>query len=135
MTEPFRIERRVEFGETDMAGIMHFSNFFRYMEVAETAFLRSRGLSVALVHGPEKLGFPRVSASCDYLKPARFEDVIEVAVTLEKIGRKSLNFAFEFRCGGDLLAKGEITSVCCRKSESGGIESVEIPEELRAKLA
>ena len=47
MTQPFRTTRRVEFGDTDMAGIAHFANFFRYMEAAETDFLLARGLSVA----------------------------------------------------------------------------------------
>ena len=59
MSEPFRVTRRVEFGDTDMAGIVHFSNFFRYMESAETAFLRARGLSVAWRDGGVRYGFPR----------------------------------------------------------------------------
>src|SRR5215467_15146206 len=90
MTEPFRTTRRVEFVDTDMAGIVHFSNFFRWMESAEVEFLRSLGLSVALPWEGEELGFPRVSAACDFLKPVRFEDVLQITVRLEKIGRKSL---------------------------------------------
>ena len=46
MTDEFRTTRMVEFSETDMAGIMHFSNFFRFMESAEHAFYRSKGFSV-----------------------------------------------------------------------------------------
>ena len=46
--QPFRTTRRVEFCDTDMAGIAHFSNFFRWMESAEVEFLRQRGLSVKL---------------------------------------------------------------------------------------
>ena len=42
MTAPFRVSRRVDFADTDMAGIIHFSNYFRYMEFAEVAFLRAR---------------------------------------------------------------------------------------------
>ncbi len=48
MTTPFTTTRRVEFGDTDMAGIMHFANFFRFMESAEIDFLQSLGLSVSL---------------------------------------------------------------------------------------
>ena len=67
MATPFRVARRVEFHDTDMAGIVHFSNFFRYMEFAEVEFLRSKGLSVAWVElNGERIGFPRVSAACDY---------------------------------------------------------------------
>src|SRR5438094_9966074 len=89
-----RTSRRVEFCDTDMAGIVHFANFFRWMESAEVEFLRSLGLSVAVQTGDEKLGFPRVAASCDYVRPARFEDVLEIAVTLRRLGSKSVTYGF-----------------------------------------
>jgi len=134
MSTAFHTTRRVEFGETDMAGIVHFSNFFRYMEAAETAFLRARGLSVSLQWQGESVGFPRVSVACDYLKPAKFEDLLDIFVTLEKIGRKSLTFAFDFKRGDEVLAQGRITSVFCRKLGDQGMESLEIPDELRRIL-
>ena len=56
--------------------IVHFANFFRYMEAAEHAFLRSLGLSVVMDIDGGKYGLPRVSASCDYLKPARLDETI-----------------------------------------------------------
>jgi len=46
MPYEFKLTRRVEFAETDMAGIMHYSNYFRFMETAEHAFFRSLGLSI-----------------------------------------------------------------------------------------
>ncbi len=58
MTSVFRTTRRVEFADTDMAGIVHFANFFRFMEAAEHEFLRSRGLSVAMDWEGERIGFP-----------------------------------------------------------------------------
>ena len=106
MADPFRTTRRVEFADTDMAGIAHFANFFRWMESAEVEFLRSRGLSVAMAWGGQKLGFPRVSASCDYLWPVRFEDLLEVAVRLERLGRKSVTYAFEFFEDVEAIARG-----------------------------
>ncbi len=80
MTSPFHTTRRVEFSDTDMAGIVHFASFFRFMEGAEHEFLRSVGLSVVLNWEGVSLGFPRVSASCDFLKPIRFEDVVDIEV-------------------------------------------------------
>ena len=79
MPTPFQTTRRVEFGDTDMAGIVHFANFFRYMEAAETDFLRSLGLSVSWEEAGRRYGLPRVSASCDYSKPARFGDLLTIA--------------------------------------------------------
>lgn len=131
---PFVTRKRVEFCETDMAGMMHFSNFFRYMEFAEQEFRRSRGLSVNWVEGVGHYGFPRVAAQCDYLVPARFEQVLEIAVTIAKLGSKSVTFGFEFRQGDTLIARGSMTSVCCLVGTGGAIESVPIPEHVRQKL-
>jgi YbgC/YbaW family acyl-CoA thioester hydrolase len=134
MAIPFRTTRRVEFVDTDMAGIAHFSNFFRWMESAEVEFLRALGLSVKLEWEGEPLGFPRVSAACDYTRPVRFQDVLEIAVTLESIGRKSLTYSFAFTSAGEAVARGRVSCVCCRVLADGGIESVEIPASLRARL-
>jgi acyl-CoA thioester hydrolase len=131
----FTTTRRVEFGDTDMAGIMHFANFFRFMEAAETDYLQSIGASVSWRDGGVKWGFPRVSAACDYRKPARFEDVLTITLTVESVGAKSVSYRFDFvNQGGEAVAVGRVTTVFCRHSEPGGLESVEIPPELRAKL-
>ena len=130
----FTTHRRVEFGETDLAGILHFSNFFRYMEVAETDFLHAKKLSVHWTEGVIRYGFPRVSAQCDYAKPAFFEDVLAIDVTLEKIGTKSLNYRFDFRRGAEAIATGRIAAVFCRSNGPGHIESIPIPDSLRIQL-
>lgn len=129
-----RTSRRIEFCDTDMAGIVHFSNFFRFMEAAEVEFLRARGLSVKLDWEGQTIGFPRVAARCDYLKPARFEDVLDVLVTLDNIGRKSVTYTFVFELQGEAIARGEVTSVCCRVWPDNRLESIEIPASFRAQL-
>ncbi len=134
MTEPFRTTRRVEFVDTDMAGIVHFSNFFRWMESVEAEFLRSRGLTFKLFWEGQELGFPRVSAACDYFKPALFEDVLEIALSVANLGRKSVTFSFEFSREGEAIARGRVSCVCCRVLAENRLESVEIPKTLRAQL-
>jgi len=57
----YRLRRRVQFYETDAAGIVHFSWFFRYMEEAEHALWREAGLSIAPIVAD--VGWPRVAAS------------------------------------------------------------------------
>jgi acyl-CoA thioester hydrolase len=133
-TASFRTKRRIEFSDTDMAGIVHFANFFRFMEAAECEFLRSRGLSVVLEWEGQAIGFPRVSATCDYLKPARFEDLLDIAVTIERIGTKSVTYAFAFSRDGETIACGKVTSVCCRVSDENGLKGIEIPASYRARL-
>jgi YbgC/YbaW family acyl-CoA thioester hydrolase len=130
----FHTQRRIEFGDTDMAGIVHFSNFFRFMESAECEFLRSRGLSVKLEWEGQTIGFPRVSATCDYVAPARFEDLLDVSVTIDRVGTKSVTYAFEFTRNGQRIAAGKVTSVCCRVSNENLIEGIEIPATYRSRL-
>ena len=130
----FRTQRRVEFADTDMAGIVHFSNFFRFMESAEQEFLRSLGLGVQMSWQGQPIGLPRVAAACDYKKPARFEDVIDIAVSILEIGRKSITYRFEFSKDGQHLARGQISAVCCRVVADHQLESMEIPPDIRQKL-
>src|SRR5262245_25009873 len=132
--KPFHTTRRIEFCDTDMAGIVHFANFFRFMESAEVELLRRRGLSVKTVWEGQAIGFPRVSASCDYLRPARFEDVLDVDVVIDNIGRKSVTYAFEFSRQGEAIARGKVTSVCCRVNADNRLEGVEIPPSYRMRL-
>ena len=131
----FSTTRRVEFGDTDMAGIMHFSNFFRFMEAAETDFLHALGLSVSWRADGVKWGFPRVSVSCDFQKPAKFEDVLTIAVVVERVGTKSVSYRFDFyNQRSEPVAVGRITAVLCRGGPLEGLESVEVPADIRAKL-
>jgi YbgC/YbaW family acyl-CoA thioester hydrolase len=130
----FRTTRRVEFADTDMAGIVHFANFFRYMEAAEVEFLRSRGLSVKLTWEGQAIGFPRVSASCDFSAPALFEDVLDIAVRLVRLGRKSVTYGFEFTRSGEPIARGQVSSVCCLIGTGRQLESIEIPAGIRTLI-
>jgi acyl-CoA thioester hydrolase len=135
MSAPFRVSRRVDFADTDMAGIIHFSNYFRYMEFAEVAFLRSLGLSVTMPLGEEKVSFPRVSATCEFLHPVRFDDVVDIEVHVERVGRKSVTYSFHFTHQGKPVAKGRISAVCCRmRPEAHDLESINIPAEIRTRL-
>src|SRR6266705_1826257 len=116
MSYEFQLTRRVEFSETDMAGIMHFSNFFRFMEAAEHAFFRSLGLSVVLSRSGFGVHLPRVHAECDYLAPVRFEDEILIRLLVEKKGTRSLTYQFRFtRANGSTqqeVARGLLVVVC-----------------------
>ena len=77
--------RRVQFAETDLAGIVHFTLFFRYMEEAEHALWRAAGMSIA--RAGEPTGWPRLGAAFDFKAPLRFEDEFEVAVRIADVTR------------------------------------------------
>jgi len=130
----FRTSRTVEFADTDMAGIVHFANFFRYMEAAEHAYLRGCGLSVFHAWEGETITFPRVHASCDFERPARFEDTLDVEARIDRLGRSSVRFAFTFFKGDEVLARGQITAVLCRVKDDRGLEPIPIPGPIRELL-
>lgn len=134
MATPFCHERRVEFRDTDAAGIVHFSVFFNYMEEAEHAFLRKLGLSVFLLDDETAISFPRVAARCDYRTPIRFGDLITVEVAIEKVGRSSVTYRFLFRRDTAEIAEGFVTAACCCVDEVGAPRAVPIPEKVRTVL-
>ncbi|MEQ8849696.1 thioesterase family protein [Botrimarina sp.] len=117
MPAPFAYRRLVQFADTDMAGIVHFSVFFRYMEEAEHALRRHIGMSIHDRFDPaddrSRIAFPRVSARCDYHSPARCEDELRIEVTVQKLGKSSVTYGFHIFRDEAELAVGEMTSVCC----------------------
>ena len=131
----FPTKRRVEFADTDAAGITHFASFFRFMEEAEHEMLRSAGIGV-LHHevGDLIVSWPRVAARCDYVSPAHFEDVLEVTIWVSRLGSKSATYTAEFRRGETLIARGETTAACCIVGDDGGPQAIEIPPPLRSGL-
>jgi len=134
MASDFKHVRIVEFADTDMAGIVHFSRYFRYVEEAEHAFLRSLGLSVHTAVDGGWIGFPRISVRCDYLRPVRFEEEIETHLRVQRRGTKSLTYHFTISKEGKAVAKGEIVTICCRWSSDGTIETIPIPKEFVERI-
>jgi acyl-CoA thioester hydrolase len=130
----FATKRLVEFADTDMAGIVHFAEFFRYMEAAEHAYLRGCGVGVFHDWEGHRLTFPRVSASCDYVSPARFGDELTIEVSVERLGRTSIRYAFAIRKGDQQLATGQVTAVLCRVRDDHTLEPFPFPDALREKL-
>lgn len=127
------IKRRIQFHDTDMAGVVHFSNYFRMMEEVEHAFFRSLGLSIVMTHEALEIGWPRVAASCEYFGPLKFEDEVELIMSVTKVGEKSFNYEVEFQWEGRKVALGKMTSVCCEMLD-GGMRSITIPPGIRKKL-
>ncbi len=129
----FQISRRVQFSETDMAGVMHFSNYYRLMEDTEHAFWRSVGLSVMTRDGDRHIGWPRVATQCEHFAPVRFEDELEVSLVVGQVGDRSVTYEVEFRSGGKRVAVGRMKAVCCATTD-GHFESISIPDAMRRKL-
>jgi acyl-CoA thioester hydrolase len=135
MTHHYIAHHRVEFFETDLAGIVHFANFYRFMEQAEHEFFRSLRLKI---HGTASdgtvFGWPRVAATCSFKSPAYYEDELQVRLTILRLTRRSLTISYEFRRGDLVLALGEMKTAYCIIPAGAKLESAEMPDEYFDRL-
>lgn len=135
----FRYRRLVEFADTDLAGIMHFANFFRFVECAEHAFFRSLGATVHSSAGSAHEGWPRIEVSCKYLRPARFQETLEVCLRIVELRTSSLSYQFAIHSADaparPLLANGTFGIIHVElDTATREIRKAPIPAALRAKL-
>src|SRR5580658_1051709 len=137
MAYEFKAIRRVEFSDTDMAGIMHYSNFFRFMETAEHAFFLSIGFSVVMGRVDPPVGWPRVHARCDFMAPLRFEDEVEIHLLVSEKKSKALSYLFKFiKLNGAApleVARGGLTVVCVRH-DGRKMTACNIPKSVADKI-
>ena len=131
--------RQVEFSETDMAGIMHFANFYRWMENVEHEFFRSMGLSIHTKLDGQHIGWPRLESTCKFKRPLKFEEIVIIDLSVEEITQKTVTYKFEFKkeLDGETLrvAQGQMTTVCATVEPSTGkLAAIPIPELIRNKL-
>ncbi len=134
MAYEFHTRRKIEFADTDLAGICHFARFFVFMETAEHEFLNSLGTSVAMDLDGNQIGWPRLSASCEYLTPVKFEDVLDIHLTVLRKGNKSMTYNFVFTKDGVTVARGQMSSACCVCNPGEKIYAIPIPAFIAERI-
>lgn len=134
MPSEFHTTRRIEWADTDTAGIIHFSRYFCFMEEVEHEFLRSLGLSCMMERDGLRITWPRVSATCDFVRPVRFEDVVDVHLKVRRKGNKSITYSFVFSHADQAVARGEVVTACCRIDEHG-LKAIQLPEFVSSKIS
>ena len=130
----FHTTRRIEFVDTDLAGICHFSRYFIFIETAEHEFIEALGSSIHLMDGERAIGWPRVAASIQYKSAVTFGDVLDIHLRVKRKGTTSLTYAFTIRCGDREVATAEVTAVCCAYEPGGRPAKIPIPESLAAQI-
>ena len=128
----YRFRRRVNFYETDAAGLVHFSWFFRYMEEAEHALWREAGLSIHASDGD--VGFPRVSTSFEFHRALRFEQEFDVHLRVAAITKRSIRYTCVLTDGDTKIATGTLVTVCVRHRLNEPMAAVDIPQEIAARF-
>ena len=127
--------RRIEFSETDMAGLVHFTNFFKYMETAERDFFEACGLDLINTSPGEVVGWPRARADCKFFAPLRFGEKIDVQLAIKSMKDRSIEFQFRiYRHNPDgtrtHAAKGSLTTIYTELGEGGKLKSMPLPENI-----
>lgn len=131
--------RRIEFSETDMAGLVHFSNFFKYMETAERDFFESAGVDLIRTKPGDLVGWPRARAECKFSAPIRFGDTIDIHLAVKSVKDRSIEYQFRiFRRNADgtltQAGKGTMTTILAQLCENGALQSVVLPDDLRTRI-
>ena len=118
-------KRRVQFADTDAAGVVHFSRILCYVEEAEHDLLDALSIPV-MGNG----GWPRVHVDCDYRAPVRLGHSVDIMISPLRIGHSSIQWAFSMTIEGQCVAEGEMKTV--RVDQAGN--PVELNGAWRASL-
>jgi YbgC/YbaW family acyl-CoA thioester hydrolase len=124
-----RLHRRVQFYETDTAGVVHFSWYFRYMEEAEHAMWREAGLSIHPANG--SFFWPRIATACDFHRPLRFEQEFDVWIRVAEITARAIRYTTVLTDGTTNFASGSLTAACAQVV-AGKMKSIDIPTDIAA---
>ena len=132
-------KRKIEFSETDMAGLVHFSNFFKYMETAERDFFEAAGVDLIRTKPGELVGWPRVRAECKFSAPLRFGDIIDIHIAVKAVNDRSIDYQFRIfkrEEGGSQTqaAKGHMTTVLTELAADGSLQSTELPVHVLERI-
>ena len=101
-----RYEYQIIFGDTDQMGVVYYANYLRFFEGARASYWRSLGRSYKDLEDAQ-VALPVIEASCNYKRPARYEDVIAVETRITDVRAASLRFVYEVYRGIELLAEGQ----------------------------
>lgn len=128
MTHRFAL--RVYYEDTDLAGIVYYANYLKFIERARTEFVRERGVDQRALREAEGIVFAVRHLEADYLSPARFDDALTVETSVEAITGARIVLRQQVRRAGALLFSAIVTLVAL--SETG--RPVRLPANIRLSL-
>ena len=103
---------RVYYEDTDAGGVVFYANYLKFFERARTEMLRAMGYELDVLAATEGIIFVVRSVQLDYLRPARFNEQLQVSATVGLAKKASLTFEQVVRRGDDVLCKGIIRIAC-----------------------
>ena len=130
----FRWPVRVYYEDTDSGGVVYYANYLRFMERARTEYLRALGFEQDRLREEQGILFTVHSVQVDFLRPARFNDLLEVTADIENMRRASLTFAQQVMRHGrsDVLCRGRVRVACV---DATAFRPRAIPDFIMRKLS
>jgi acyl-CoA thioester hydrolase len=122
---------RVYYEDTDLGGVVYYANYLRFLERARTEWLRSLGYAQSELASAHGVAFVVRSIALDYLKPARFDDALEVTVEIGDVGASRIGLRQRVRRGAEDLVAADVDIACVHTAT---FKPVKIPGPLIAKI-
>jgi len=129
-----RLSVRVYYEDVDLAGVVYYANYLRFYERGRTEALRALGVDQMRMRDQNKLVFVVTRLACDYLAPARFNDLLEVQTEITQVRGASLDMEQAVLCQDAVLNRAKVTAACMDVSEDAGGRPSRLPDALRAAL-
>jgi YbgC/YbaW family acyl-CoA thioester hydrolase len=132
----FKRSFRVHWADTDTAGVMHFSNFFRYFEACEEEFYRSLSLPLTEIRDRFGVLLPRVEAHCQYKAACRFDELIDVTLKVREVQEKTIIYDFQImrQSDGKLAAEGFVKCIAVNSEWKAVPLPVEVARTVRNSI-
>ena len=126
-----RLTIRVYYEDTDLAGVVYYANYLKFMERGRTEALRAAGVDQVRLKEALGLVFVVRSLAIDYLTPARFDDLIEVRTRITRLRGASVEMGQEVWRNDACLARASVTTACM--DDRG--RPARLPAEVRQRLS
>ncbi|MFY0544565.1 acyl-CoA thioesterase [Brevibacillus sp. H7] len=125
---------KVTWGDTDMAGIIYYPNYFNWFNNGSLEMFNAIGLPPRELMSQQKIGLPLLDVGCRFCKPLYFNDEIRVVTKLVEVNEKTFRLEHEVYRGDELTGKGHELRGWVHFDEAGNLKALPIPDEVRKIL-
>ena len=127
----FTIPIRVYYEDTDTGGVVYYANYLKFFERCRTEWVRLSGHDQAVLASEHGVAFVARKANCEYLRPARLDDLLTIGLQIEKMTRVRIVFSQTVHRGEELLVTGSVEIACVN---TANMAPAPIPDFLYSKL-
>lgn len=128
---PHHFPIRVYYEDTDLGQVVYYANYLKFIERARTEMLRAAGIDQPALLAAHNLAFVVRRVEADYLRPARFDDLLDVVTAVDEAAGSRITLTQRVERDGEVLFAAAVVLVCV---DLGAMRPVRLPEAVRAAL-